>query len=40
MKINRKKKRECTPYEVSKEEVKNIIKRSKPMNYGKYFDIE
>ena len=40
-KINRKKKKKCEyiTYEVSKEEIKNINKRSKSMNYGKYFDI-
>ena len=33
-KVNRKRKREYAPYEVSKEEVKEYQKkRSKPMNY-------
>ena len=36
---SKKRNREYTPYEDSKEEVKNIIKRSKLINYGKYLDI-
>ena len=36
-KVNRKRKREYAPYEVSKEEVKEYQKkRSKPMNYDKH----
>ena len=38
-KVNRKRKREYTPYEVSKEEVKEFQKkRSKPMNYERRYD--
>ena len=36
-KVNRKRKREYAPYEVSKEEVKEYQKkRSKPMNYDRH----
>ena len=38
-KVNRKRKREYTPYEVSKEEVKEYQKkRSKPMDYERRYD--
>ena len=38
-KVNRKRKREYTPYEVSKEEVKEYQKkRSKPMDYERSYD--
>ena len=40
-KVNRKRKREYTPYEVSKEEVKEYQKkRSKPMNYDSSYNRE
>ena len=38
-KVNRKRKRDYTPYEVSKEEVKEYQKkRSKPMDYERSYD--
>ena len=38
-KVNRKRNREYTPYEVSKEEVKEYQKkRSKPMDYERSYD--
>ena len=40
-KVNRKRKREYAPYEVSKEEVKEYQKkRSKPMNYDRHNERE
>ena len=40
-KVNRKRKREYTPYEVNKEEVKEYQKkRSKPMDYDRQDDNE